>query len=190
MNAFLAKDEGVMLGKPTVAGTRLTVELILERLAAGEGIDRVVESYPRLDSKSVGGALLFAAGRVEEMLARLGLSEEPLVDAVLDEHSEEDERTEVPPRRYFRDEAEPPALLAVSEKVLAADVSEERAMQAMRELKGSDVQSLLEAEAARTEEAGLEWRRPSRGTWPESRGPSRSPARFSAYSARKPAADA
>ena len=101
-----------------------------------------------MDSKSVGGALLFAAGRVEEMLARLGLSEEPLVDAVLDEHSEEDERTEVPPRRYVRDEAEPPALLAVSEKVLAADVSEERAMQAMRELKGSDVQSLLEAEAA------------------------------------------
>ena len=179
-----------MLGKPTVAGTRLTVELILERLAAGEGIDRVVESYPRLDSKSVGGALLFAAGRVEGMLARLGLSEESRVDAVLDEHSEEDERTEVPPRRYFRDEAEPPALLAVSEKVLAADVSEERAMQAMRELKGSDVQSLLEAEATRTEEAGLEWRRPSRGAWPESRGPLRSPARFSAYSARKPAADA
>ena len=71
-----------MLGKPTVAGTRLTVELMLERLAAGEGINRAMESYPRLDSKSVGGALLFAAGRVEEMLARLGLSEEPLVDAV------------------------------------------------------------------------------------------------------------
>ena len=134
----------------------------------------------------------FSPPGVEELLARLRLTEEPLVCAVtaLDDHSEEDERTEVPPRRYFHDEAEPPALLAVSEKVLAADVSEERAMQAMRELKGSDVQSLLEAEAARTEEAGPEWRRPSRGTWPESRGPSRSPARFSAYSARKPAADA
>jgi uncharacterized protein (DUF433 family) len=54
------------------------VELILERLAAGEGIDRVVESYPRLDGESVGRALLFAAGRVEERLARLGLTEEPL----------------------------------------------------------------------------------------------------------------
>jgi hypothetical protein len=77
------------------------VELILERLAAEEGIDRVVESYPRLDGESVGGALLFAAGRVEEMLARLGLTGEPLVDAVtaLDEHSEEDEKTEAPPRR-------------------------------------------------------------------------------------------
>jgi hypothetical protein len=110
-----------------------------------------------LDGESVGGALLFAAGRVEEVLARLGLSEEPLVDAVtaLDEHSEEDEKTEAPPRRHFLDEAEPPALPAVAEKVLAADVSEERAMQAMRELKGSVVPPLLEAEAARTEEVGL-----------------------------------
>jgi hypothetical protein len=77
-----------------------------------------------LDGESVGGALLFAAGRVEEMLARLGLSEEPLVDAVtaLDEHSEEDEKTEAPPRRYIPDQAEPPALLAVAEKVLPPNV--------------------------------------------------------------------
>ena len=47
-----------MLGKPTVAGTRLTVELILERLAAGEGIDRSVESNPRLDGESVGGVVV------------------------------------------------------------------------------------------------------------------------------------
>lgn len=45
------------------------MELILKGLAAGEGIDCVVESYPRLDGESVGGAMLFAAGRVEEMLA-------------------------------------------------------------------------------------------------------------------------
>ena len=66
------------------------MELSLERLAVEEGIRRVVESYPRLDGEFVGGALLFAAGRVEEMLARLGLTEESLVDAVtaLDEHSE------------------------------------------------------------------------------------------------------
>ena len=101
------------------------MELSLERLAAEEGIRRVVESYPRLDGESVGGALLFAAGRVEEMLARLGLTEEPLVDAVtaLDEHSEEDEKIEAPPRRYIPDEAEPPALRAVAEKVLPPNAS-------------------------------------------------------------------
>jgi uncharacterized protein (DUF433 family) len=168
----ITKDEGVMLGKPTVAGTRLTVELILEKLAAGEGVARIVESYPRLDREAVREALLFAAGQVEEMLVRLRLAEEPLVDAVtaLDNKSAGDEWIEAPPRRHFPDEAEPPALLAVAEKVLAADVSEERAIQAMQDLRGSDVPRLLEAvaEAARTKEAGLKWHRPSQDAWPES----------------------
>jgi hypothetical protein len=68
------------------------------------------------------------------------------------------------------DEAEPPALLSVADKVSPAGVPRERAIQAMQELKGSDVPRLLEAvaEAARTKEVGLEWRRPSRGPWPES----------------------
>jgi uncharacterized protein (DUF433 family) len=168
----ITKDEGVMLGKPIVAGTRLTVELILEKLAAGEGVGPLVESYPRLDRESVREALVFAAGRVEDVLTRLELAEEPLADALtaLDDHSEGDERIEAPPRRHFPDEAKPPALLAVAEKVLAADVSEERAMQAMEELKGSDVPHLLQvvAEAARTKDASLEWHRPSRDAWPES----------------------
>ena len=127
-----------MLGKPIVAGTRLTVEPILEKLVAGEGVGPLVESYPRLDRESVREALLFAARRVEEVLTRLGLAEEPLVDAVtaLGDKSAGDERTEALPRRHFPDDAEPPALLAVAEKVLAADVSEERAMQAMEEAQG------------------------------------------------------
>jgi uncharacterized protein (DUF433 family) len=114
----ITKNEGVMLGKPTVAGTRLTVELILEKLAAGEGVGKIVESYPRLDREAIHEALLFAARRVEEVLS--GLAEEPLVDAVtaLDDNSAGDERIEAPPRRHFPDEAEPPTLLAVTEKVL------------------------------------------------------------------------
>ena len=71
----IARDEGVMPGKPAVAGTRLTVELILENWAAGEVVGRIVESYPRLDRESVREALLFAAGRVEEVLARLRLTD-------------------------------------------------------------------------------------------------------------------
>jgi uncharacterized protein (DUF433 family) len=31
-----------MMGKPTIAGTRVTVELILERLAAGETVDQIL----------------------------------------------------------------------------------------------------------------------------------------------------
>jgi uncharacterized protein (DUF433 family) len=66
----ITKDEGVMLGKPTVAGTRLTVELILEKLAAGEGVGQIVEAFPRLDREAVRDSLLFAAGWVEEVLAK------------------------------------------------------------------------------------------------------------------------
>ena len=98
---------------------------------------------------------------------------EPVVDVVaaLDDHSEGDERIDAPARRHFPDEAEPPALLAVAEKVLAADVSEVRAIRAMEEFRGSDVPRLLEAvaDAARTKEARLESRRSSRDAWPESR---------------------
>ncbi len=49
----------------------------------------------------------FSPPGVEELLARLRLTEEPLVRAVtaLDDHSEEDERPEAPPRRHFSDEA-------------------------------------------------------------------------------------
>jgi uncharacterized protein (DUF433 family) len=168
----IAKVEDIMLGKPIVAGTRLTVELILEKLAAGEGVGPLVESYPRLDRESVREALLFAAGRVEVVLTKLELAEEPLADALtaLDDHSEGDERIEAPPRRHFPDKTEPPALLAVAEKTLAAGVPEEQAMKAMRELKGSEVPPILEAvaEAALTKDASLEWHRPSRDAWPES----------------------
>ena len=50
-----------MAGKPVVAGTRVTVELVLERLAAGESIEQLVESYPRLTRQDVLDAIAFAA---------------------------------------------------------------------------------------------------------------------------------
>ena len=51
----------VMMGKPVIAGTRLTVELILEKLASGETIDQLLEAHPRLTRKGVLAALSFAA---------------------------------------------------------------------------------------------------------------------------------
>ncbi len=49
-----------MLGRPTVAGTRITVDLILERLAAGENPEQVLQSYPRLSEDGLRAALNFA----------------------------------------------------------------------------------------------------------------------------------
>jgi len=51
-----------MLGKPVVAGTRITVELILRKLGAGESFDQILESHPRLSRESILAALTFAAG--------------------------------------------------------------------------------------------------------------------------------
>ena len=38
---LIRSDPAVMMGKPVVAGTRITVELILEKLSAGETIDQI-----------------------------------------------------------------------------------------------------------------------------------------------------
>lgn len=50
-----------MMGKPVVFGTRITVELILEKLAAGETMDDLLQSHPRLTKDAIYAALDFAA---------------------------------------------------------------------------------------------------------------------------------
>jgi uncharacterized protein (DUF433 family) len=57
----IISDSTVMMGKPVVAGTRITVELILEKLGAGETLDQLLESHPRLSKDAVMAALDFAA---------------------------------------------------------------------------------------------------------------------------------
>jgi uncharacterized protein (DUF433 family) len=54
-------DPKIMMGKPVVAGTRITVELILEKLAAGETVEQILEAHPRLTRRAVLAALQFAA---------------------------------------------------------------------------------------------------------------------------------
>ena len=58
---LIESDPGVLAGKPVVAGTRITVELILEKLAAGETVEQILEAHPRLTVEGVRAALAFAA---------------------------------------------------------------------------------------------------------------------------------
>ena len=60
---LIVSDPRVMMGKPVVVGTRITVELILEKLAAGETIEQVLDAHPRLTRPSIQAALDFAARR-------------------------------------------------------------------------------------------------------------------------------
>jgi len=58
---LIVSDPKVMMGKPVIAGTRITVDLILEELGSGESIEAVLEAHPRLTREAVLAALRFAA---------------------------------------------------------------------------------------------------------------------------------
>ena len=58
---MIVSDPKVMMGKPVIAGTRITVELILEKLAAGETVEQILDAHPRLTREAIQGALAFAA---------------------------------------------------------------------------------------------------------------------------------
>ena len=58
---LIVSNPAVMMGKPVVKGTRITVELILEKLGAGETIEQLLEAHPRLTREGIQAALSFAA---------------------------------------------------------------------------------------------------------------------------------
>ena len=55
--SLIQSAPNVMMGKPVVAGTRIPVELILEKLAAGETVDQLLKAHPRLTREGVQSAL-------------------------------------------------------------------------------------------------------------------------------------
>lgn len=59
--ALIASHPSVMMGKPVVAGTRITVESILEKLAASESREQLLTDHPRLTNEAIDAALAFAA---------------------------------------------------------------------------------------------------------------------------------
>ncbi|MGQ9555734.1 MAG: DUF433 domain-containing protein [Anaerolineae bacterium] len=66
---YISADPAVMLGKPVIAGTRITVELILDKLAAGESIDDLLAAHPHLTREAILAALAFAAASLRADMA-------------------------------------------------------------------------------------------------------------------------
>ncbi len=56
----------VMVGKPVISGTRLTVEYILNLLAHGQTQDQIVEEYPGLTQSDIQACLLFASRAMQD----------------------------------------------------------------------------------------------------------------------------
>ena len=51
----------IMMGKPIIKGTRITVEQILENLSLSNSIDEVLQAHPHLTKDQVPAALSFTA---------------------------------------------------------------------------------------------------------------------------------
>ena len=64
-------DPKIMLGKPVIKGTRLTVEIIVEKIAYGETTEEILKDYPFITEEDIRAALLYAARRLshEEVYA-------------------------------------------------------------------------------------------------------------------------
>lgn len=58
---YIHSEEKILLGKPTVKGTRLSVEFILGLFANGWTIQQVLENYPGLTPESVQAVFVFVA---------------------------------------------------------------------------------------------------------------------------------
>lgn len=61
MNERIEINSAIMLGKPIIKGTRITVQSIVEELASGYSIADILEAHPRLQEADVYAALKYAS---------------------------------------------------------------------------------------------------------------------------------
>ncbi len=54
-------DPAIMMGKPTIKGTRITVEHVLRELGAGLAIDQLLREHPGLTEEDLRAAQAYAA---------------------------------------------------------------------------------------------------------------------------------
>lgn len=58
---LIVADPKIMMGKPVIAGTRITVEMILDQLAAGNTVDDILDGYPHLTRDGILAAVAYAS---------------------------------------------------------------------------------------------------------------------------------
>ena len=58
---YIEVNPKIMMGKPVVKGTRITVELLLEKLSAGESEEDILLAHPHITKADIKAALSFAA---------------------------------------------------------------------------------------------------------------------------------
>ena len=61
MKKLITQNPDILGGKPIIAGTRMSVEVILESLAGGMSIEEMLREYPFLKKKHIQAAIDYAA---------------------------------------------------------------------------------------------------------------------------------
>jgi uncharacterized protein (DUF433 family) len=61
MHEGIEINSGIMLGKPVIRGTRITVELILRKLGTGMTPEQIIADHPHLRAEDIRAAQAFAA---------------------------------------------------------------------------------------------------------------------------------
>jgi uncharacterized protein (DUF433 family) len=59
-------NKDIMMGKPCVAGTRIPVYLVLQKIAADETFDDLLTAYPQLTKAGIMACIQYAAGIASE----------------------------------------------------------------------------------------------------------------------------
>ena len=65
---YIVSDNQVLLGKPSIKGTRISVELILELLSTGWSEKQILESYPTLSSESLRAVFSYLRACIQQEL--------------------------------------------------------------------------------------------------------------------------
>lgn len=63
---IIVRDTKVMLGKPVIKGTRITVELIVRKITDGFSVQDILTGYPHLTEEQVLAALDYAAKMIAD----------------------------------------------------------------------------------------------------------------------------
>ena len=58
---LIISNPKIMMGNPVIKGTRITVELVLEKIAAGESVDQILSEHPRLTHEAIQTSWTFTA---------------------------------------------------------------------------------------------------------------------------------
>ena len=61
---YITSHPDILGGKPVIAGTRISVDLVLERLGEGRSIDEILAEYPHLKHEQVVAAIEYARARL------------------------------------------------------------------------------------------------------------------------------